>query len=117
MCKIKDGPGSVAVYSSGCKIMKYELINKKMQRAYPKYFFDEPDAALDVIKQKEIYELVKKKSQNKICIYVSHKIGHICKEADAIIILKNGRIEDIGLHDELIQKNAYYKQLYLKSTE
>lgn len=81
------------------------------------YFFDEPDAALDVIKQKEIYELVKKKSQNKICIYVSHKIGHICKEADAIIILKNGRIEDIGLHDELIQKNAYYKQLYLKSTE
>lgn len=36
------------------------------------YFFDEPDAALDVIKQKEIYELIRNKTKNKICIYVSH---------------------------------------------
>lgn len=80
------------------------------------YFFDEPDAALDVIKQKEIYELIRNKTKNKICIYVSHKINYICKNADVIIVLKNGKIEDIGSHDELVQKNDYYNQLYLKST-
>lgn len=80
------------------------------------YFFDEADAALDVIKQKEIYELIRNRTKNKICIYISHKISYICKNADAIIVLKNGRLEDIGTHDELIQKNNYYNQLYLKST-
>ena len=80
------------------------------------YFFDEPDAALDIIKQKEIYKLIREKTKNKICVYVTHKISNICKDADTIIILKNGKIEDIGRHDELINKINYYYQLYLKYT-
>ena len=80
------------------------------------YFFDEPDAALDIIKQKEIYKLIREKTKNKICVYVTHKISNICKDADTIIILKNGKIEDIGRHDELINKSNYYYQLYLKYT-
>lgn len=80
------------------------------------YFFDEPDASLDIIKQKEIYKLIREKTKNKICVYVTHKISNICKDADTIIILKNGKIEDIGRHDELINKSNYYYQLYLKYT-
>lgn len=60
--------------------------------------------------------MIRNKTKNKICIYVSHKINYICKNADVIIVLKNGKIEDIGSHDELVQKNDYYNQLYLKST-
>ena len=67
-------------------------------------------------KQKEIYKLIREKTKNKICVYVTHKISNICKDADTIIILKNGKIEDIGRHDELINKSNYYYQLYLKYT-
>lgn len=79
------------------------------------YFFDEADAALDVIKQKEMYELIRKSLKNKICIYVSHKISYICKKSDIVIVLRNGKIEEIGTHDELINNNNYYYEMYLKS--
>ncbi len=78
------------------------------------YLFDEPDAALDIIKQKEIYKLIREKTKNKICIYITHKISNICKDADTIIVLRNGEIEDIGGHDELVSGSDYYYQLYQK---
>lgn len=78
------------------------------------YLFDEPDAALDIIKQKEIYKLIREKTKNKICIYITHKISNICKDADTIIVLRNGEIEDIGGHDELVSESDYYYQLYQK---
>ncbi len=78
------------------------------------YLFDEPDAALDIIKQKEIYKLIRERTKNKICIYITHKISNICKDADTIIVLRNGEIEDIGGHDELVSKSDYYYQLYQK---
>ena len=34
------------------------------------------------------------------------------RNADKIIILDNGRIADIGTHDELIRREGYYKQIY-----
>ena len=34
------------------------------------------------------------------------------RNADKIIILENGRISDIGTHEELIGREGYYKQIY-----
>ena len=34
------------------------------------------------------------------------------KNADKIIILENGKISDMGTHDELIKHEGYYRQIY-----
>ena len=42
---------------------------------------------------------------------MSHRVSSI-KNATKIIVLNNGKIEDIGTHTELMNKNGYYMQTY-----
>ncbi len=81
------------------------------------YIFDEPDASLDVFRQREIIELFKKTMQDKIGIYVSHKINFVNELADKLIVIQDGEITEMGTHKELMDKKGYYYQLYIESTE
>ncbi len=42
---------------------------------------------------------------------IAHRLATI-KNVDRIIVLKDGEIKETGSHDELIEKNGYYKKLY-----
>ena len=79
------------------------------------YIFDEPDAALDVLRQREIVELFKKTMYGKIGFYISHKINFVNELADTIMVIQNGIIEEIGTHDELLRKNGKYFNMYTEA--
>lgn len=79
------------------------------------FIFDEPDASLDVFRQRELVDVMKNAMKGKIGVYVSHRIGFVNKIADIIIVLKNGEVCEIGSHECLIKKRGYYYQLYLES--
>lgn len=81
------------------------------------YIFDEPDASLDVFRQKEIILLFKKIMKHKIGIYVSHKTNFVNELADKLIVIQNGEIIEMGTHKELIDKEGYYYQLYRESMD
>lgn len=51
--------------------------------------------------------------KNKTTIIVSHRVSS-AKNADKIIILEDGKIIQEGSHNQLINENGYYKELYLK---
>jgi ABC-type multidrug transport system fused ATPase/permease subunit len=43
-------------------------------------------------------------------LLVTHRVSTV-RDADRIIILNEGRIEDVGSHDELIERNELYRRL------
>ena len=72
---------------------------------------DEPTAALDPIMETTILKMFLQIAKEKTAIIVSHRIG-ICREVDKIIVMKKGKVVEIGNHDELLAKQGEYYQLY-----
>lgn len=82
--------------------------NKKDARLY---IFDEPTSALDPESELIVYNELREKTKGKTSIYATHRLG-IARQADKIIVLNQGRIEQIGTHDELIAAGNTYTKLY-----
>lgn len=64
---------------------------------------DEPTSALDPLLETEILQQFIEIARNKTAIIISHRVG-LCKIADRIIVMKDGKICETGTHDELIEK-------------
>lgn len=74
-------------------------------------FLDEPTAALDPLMETKVLKMFLKIAREKTAIIVSHRIG-ICKEVDKIIVMKEGKIAEIGNHEELLAEKGEYYRLY-----
>ncbi len=72
---------------------------------------DEPTSAIDPLEESILFEKFKEISQNKTSIIITHRMGTV-KIADRIIVLGNGKILESGTHDELLNNNGRYKEMY-----
>ncbi len=75
--------------------------------------FDDCLSAVDTGTEEEILNNLHKISKNKTTIIVSHRVSS-AKNANKIIVLKDGQIHQQGTHNELVNKEGYYKELYFK---
>ena len=75
--------------------------------------FDDSLSAVDTETEEEILNNLFKISKDKTTIIVSHRISSV-KNADKIIILEAGEVVQRGTHQELLNTEGYYKELYLK---
>ena len=75
--------------------------------------FDDCLSAVDTETEEKILNNLKKVSTGKTSIIVSHRISS-AKNADHIIVLDEGKIVQNGTHNQLIDSEGYYKDLYLK---
>ena len=71
---------------------------------------DDSLSAVDSNTEKTIIENIKKNRKGKTNIIVAHRISAV-RHADKIVVLDNGKILNFGLHDELLEKCPWYKQL------
>ena len=78
--------------------------------------FDDCLSAVDTETEEKILNNLKKITEGKTTIIVSHRIS-AAKNAHKIIVLDNGKIVQSGTHDKLINIDGYYKELYLKTTK
>ncbi|WP_318342743.1 ABC transporter ATP-binding protein [Flagellimonas baculiformis] len=76
------------------------------------YLFDDCLSAVDTETEEEILNNLKKVSESKTTLIVSHRVSS-AKNADKIIVLDNGKIIQEGTHQELNNVDGYYKELYL----
>ena len=77
---------------------------------------DEIAASLDVENEKYIQESLNKLTKNKTVIIISHRMKSI-ENVDQIIVMKDGKIEDFGKHEELIERSKTYKKMIESSNK
>ena len=70
-------------------------------------------SALDTETEEKIIKSLNKYIKDTTTIISSHRISSI-QNLDKIIVLNDGKIIQKGSHEELINENGYYKQLYFK---
>ncbi|NJY63579.1 ABC transporter ATP-binding protein [Salinimicrobium sp. CDJ15-81-2] len=75
--------------------------------------FDDSLSAVDTETEEEILNNLFRISKNKTTIIVSHRISSV-KNADKIIILEDGQVVQRGTHQQLLNTEGYYRELYLK---
>ncbi|KAF7311915.1 p-loop containing nucleoside triphosphate hydrolase protein [Mycena indigotica] len=73
---------------------------------------DEPSSALDPLGEFELFQRLRESGQGMTKIFVTHRFGHLTKHADVIICMKEGRVAEVGTHQELIQLGGEYAALY-----
>lgn len=69
---------------------------------------DEATASVDVDNEWYIQEAISELCRNKTVIVIAHRLYTI-KDADKILVIKDGRIEEQGTYDELIIKDGTFK--------
>ncbi|OON21824.1 ABC transporter, ATP-binding protein [Opisthorchis viverrini] len=68
---------------------------------------DEATSALDTRSERIVQEALERASTGRTCVVVAHRLSTI-RNADLILVLKNGVIWESGNHDELVAKNGLY---------
>ena len=72
--------------------------------------FDEATSAVDPESEKIIWDCINKLSKKRTLIIISHRLSAI-RNADQIIVLRAGAVEEIGNHDELMKNHGLYRDL------
>ncbi|MBE6718516.1 MAG: ABC transporter ATP-binding protein [Ruminococcaceae bacterium] len=72
---------------------------------------DEPSSALDPIAEYKLNQAITEKTKDKTVIFISHRLS-TTRMADRIYMFDNGKIIEEGNHEELINKNGKYAEMF-----
>ncbi len=72
---------------------------------------DEPTAALDPIAESQVYDAYQKFSDGKTSVFISHRLAST-GFSDRIVLLDRGKIVEMGSHQELMEKNGLYAEMF-----
>jgi len=77
---------------------------------------DEATSSLDAESERAVQEAIDQAVQGATAIIIAHRLSTI-RNATRIVVLKDGKVESIGSHEELMQSSNTYTQLYAMQTE
>jgi subfamily B ATP-binding cassette protein MsbA len=76
----------------------------------PIQILDEATSSLDTESERLVQDAINNMMQRRTSIVIAHRLSTI-RHADEIIVLQKGKIAERGTHEELLQKNGFYKRL------
>ena len=77
----------------------------------PMLILDEATSSIDTRTELQIQEAFDKLMRGRTSFVVAHRLSTI-READQILVMRDGRIVEQGTHDELLAREGFYTQLY-----
>ena len=77
----------------------------------PMLILDEATSSIDTRTEQRIQKAFAKMMNGRTSFIVAHRLSTI-READVILVMKNGNIIEQGNHDELLKKGGFYAELY-----
>ena len=77
----------------------------------PMLILDEATSSIDTRTEQRIQKAFAKMMNGRTSFIVAHRLSTI-READVILVMKNGNIIEQGNHDELLEKGGFYAELY-----
>lgn len=72
---------------------------------------DEATSNVDTRTEQQIQQAMRKLMEHKTCFVIAHRLSTI-QNADMILVINHGEIIEQGTHQELMQKEGFYHQLY-----
>lgn len=72
---------------------------------------DEATSDIDTLTEKKVQDALNNLMENRSSIIIAHRLSTI-KKADVIIVMDKGKIVEVGNHEELLNKNGYYFDIY-----
>lgn len=79
----------------------------------PVYIFDEATSNIDIESEELIMAVIRQLAQTKTVVLISHRLSNVV-QADCIYMLEDGRVEQAGTHEALLQQGGPYAALYRK---
>ena len=102
--------GERGVTLSGGQRQRVAIARMLMQKT-PIMIFDDSLSAVDALTDQKIRAALAARKGKATTIIISHRIATLM-HADRILVLKNGKLAEIGTHEELLQKNGLYRRVY-----
>jgi ABC-type multidrug transport system fused ATPase/permease subunit len=82
----------------------------------PILILDEATSALDTESERLIQHALKTLLQGRTAFVIAHRLSTV-RDADRIVVIKDGVISEVGRHSELIVAGGYYASLVTRQTE
>ena len=86
-------------------------ITRVMLRLPPVLILDEATSSIDTRTEQKVQSAFARLMQGRTSIVVAHRLSTI-READLILVMKDGRVIERGKHEELLAKHGFYANLY-----
>ena len=91
-------------------------IARTILRNPPILVLDEATSALDTQTERAVQEALERLAEGRTTIAIAHRLSTV-RDADQIVVLDQGRVAEIGTHDELIAAGGRYASLVLRDTD
>ena len=73
---------------------------------------DEATSSVDTRTEKRIQDAMVRLMENRTSLIIAHRLSTI-QDADKIVVMDQGRVVEMGNHEELLERQGYYYKLYM----